>query len=207
MATDKAARVSGGRNTKDRIYEAAHEEFSSKGLSGARVASIAKRADVNIRMIYYFFESKSKLLDAVLSRIFERRKAKLQERYDSVGELLVSYFDSYSDDPESVRLLQWEALEMGGEGAARLSSLEDRKVAVQRRVEAIKDLQARGAVADDLDPTMIYLMLVAMSIYPMTYPQTVFITSGKNPSDADFKARYRAMLEELGERVFAPRSR
>lgn len=202
MKDEKKVEKGRKKNTQERIHEAARKEFSSKGLSGARVAAIAKSAKVNIRMIYYFFGSKAKLLEAVLSRIFQRRQAQLLYHYDSVGDLLTAYFDSYSEDPESVRLLQWEALQTPLNAGSRLTNFDDRQEVITRRIDAIAELQAKGDIPSELDPKLLYLAFVALSIYPMAFPQTVFIATGDRPASADFKDDYRETLRTIGDQLF-----
>src|SRR5262245_27229241 len=48
----------------------AARDSSEKGLSGARVDSIADRTKINKRMIYYYFGSKEGLYRAVLERSY-----------------------------------------------------------------------------------------------------------------------------------------
>ncbi len=54
--------------TKLQILDAAEIEFAQHGLHGTRVDPIAKRAGVSPRMIYYYFENKEGLYQAVLLR-------------------------------------------------------------------------------------------------------------------------------------------
>jgi TetR/AcrR family transcriptional regulator len=54
--------------TKQQILNAAEIEFAGQGLHGTRVDSIAARAGVAPRMIYYYFQSKEGLYQAVLQR-------------------------------------------------------------------------------------------------------------------------------------------
>lgn len=54
--------------TKRLILDAAEMEFALHGLKGARTDQIASRAGVAPRMIYYYFESKEGLYQAVLQR-------------------------------------------------------------------------------------------------------------------------------------------
>lgn len=54
--------------TQFKIIEAATEIFSEKGFDGARVDEIAARAKVNKAMLYYYFESKEKLLEEIVKR-------------------------------------------------------------------------------------------------------------------------------------------
>lgn len=189
--------------TEDRIRLAALKEFAEKGLSGARVDRIAEEANVNIRMIYYFFGSKEGLLEAVLSDIFIRRKAQLVAAYDNVSDLLASYFDGYAEDSQRVRLLQWEALQTPlPAGVAKLTNFSDRREVVRKRIASIADLQNRGVVPDQFDPKFLYLMFVALSIYPMTFPQSTFIATGEHVGGDGFKRRYRDFLRQLGDTLF-----
>lgn len=54
--------------TKLQILDAAEIEFAQHGLQGTRVDAIAERAKVSPRMIYYYFENKEGLYQAVLQR-------------------------------------------------------------------------------------------------------------------------------------------
>ena len=71
------ARLEGGTlrtrdadRTQQAILRAAMGEFSDKGLSGARIDSIADAAGVNKRLIYYYFRSKEQLFLAVLEQTY-----------------------------------------------------------------------------------------------------------------------------------------
>src|SRR4029078_2665079 len=56
-------------DTKALILKVAEELFAQKGFAGARTHEIAERAGVNKALIYYYFESKEKLLREVLQKI------------------------------------------------------------------------------------------------------------------------------------------
>src|SRR5688572_29298121 len=63
-------RVNDAEASRADILATATKEFSEKGLSGARVDSIATRTKINKRMIYYYFGSKEGLYKAVLERSY-----------------------------------------------------------------------------------------------------------------------------------------
>jgi len=54
--------------TKAQILDAAEEEFARFGLTGARTEVIASKTGVTKAMIYYYFNSKEELYQAVLKR-------------------------------------------------------------------------------------------------------------------------------------------
>ncbi|MBD2261206.1 TetR/AcrR family transcriptional regulator [Pseudanabaena sp. FACHB-2040] len=54
--------------TQQRILDAAEQEFSRHGLSGARLSAIADLAQVTTASLHYYFENKENLYKAVLQR-------------------------------------------------------------------------------------------------------------------------------------------
>ena len=52
------------------ILAAARDEFAEHGLGGARMDRIAERAGLNKRLIYYYFDDKEKLFEAVLEQAY-----------------------------------------------------------------------------------------------------------------------------------------
>ena len=52
------------------ILAAARDEFAEHGLGGARVDRIAERAGLNKRLIYYYFQDKENLFQAVLEQSY-----------------------------------------------------------------------------------------------------------------------------------------
>src|SRR3954471_10400660 len=52
------------------ILAAARDEFAEFGLGGARMDRIAERAGLNKRLIYYYFEDKETLFQAVLEQSY-----------------------------------------------------------------------------------------------------------------------------------------
>ena len=54
------------KNSKQKILTAAIQEFSELGFAGARMESIARRADINKAMLHYYFSSKQNLYQAAI---------------------------------------------------------------------------------------------------------------------------------------------
>jgi AcrR family transcriptional regulator len=105
MAYDSAA-------TKERILAAATAEFAAYGVAGARVDRIAAQAKANKRAIYDYFGDKNKLFAVVV----ERALAELAEAVPPSGDLpgyAEHLFAYHRAHPEALRLVMWEALEIG----------------------------------------------------------------------------------------------
>ena len=65
--------------TQSQILDAAEEEFARYGLAGAKIDAIAARTGVVKAMIYYYFESKEGLYQAVMQRIGSELEASFQQ--------------------------------------------------------------------------------------------------------------------------------
>ena len=73
--TNQMVKESTNQNeSRQRILDAARAEFAEKGFDGARVDGIAKRAEVNKALIYYYFKSKDELLQELLRTFLEERR-------------------------------------------------------------------------------------------------------------------------------------
>ncbi|WP_341527810.1 TetR family transcriptional regulator [Nostoc sp. UHCC 0302] len=68
LSSKKLRQVRDAEATKTQILDAAEAEFARYGLSGARTEAIAKGAGVTTAMIYYYFDNKEGLYQAVLQR-------------------------------------------------------------------------------------------------------------------------------------------
>jgi AcrR family transcriptional regulator len=99
------------------ILASARDEFAQRGLAGARMDSIAARAGLNKRLIYYYFGSKDDLFLAVLERTYaDIREAEQQLHLDEIDPVeairqLVSFtWHYYLEHPEFITLLNSENL-------------------------------------------------------------------------------------------------
>ncbi|MGB7055133.1 MAG: TetR family transcriptional regulator [bacterium] len=57
---------------KQRIFESALALFARKGYAGVGVREIAKKAEVNISMINYYFGEKAGILKAIINECYDR---------------------------------------------------------------------------------------------------------------------------------------
>ena len=56
------------QNTEQKIIEAAQEEFMLKGFAGARTTAIAEKAGVTHAMFHYYFRTKEKIFEKIISQ-------------------------------------------------------------------------------------------------------------------------------------------
>ena len=60
------------KNTKEQILAAALKEFATHGYAGARMEKIARRANINKAMLFYYFSSKTLLYQAAIKKSFSK---------------------------------------------------------------------------------------------------------------------------------------
>jgi len=67
------------QDTETKILQAAEKEFFEKGYAGARTASIAEAAGVTHAMLHYYFRTKDKLFERIVS-----------EKINKLGDIVLS---------------------------------------------------------------------------------------------------------------------
>ena len=187
----------GGRNpqqTQQRILEAALQEFSAKGFAGARVDVIARRARINKRMLYHYFGDKEGLFREVLRRKIAERAAWLASAPEEPAERLPAWFQLACRDREWVQLLEWEALQWGEK---KVIDEERRQESVGKAVERVRQQQAKGLLDPSLDPGQLLLSMMALTAYPVAFPQLARLVTGLSVSDEKFQKQREAFLRQF----------
>ena len=188
--------------TRERIMAAAQKEFAASGFAGARTDAIARRAHVNERMIFYCFESKEGLYRAVLAQKLSAKAALLESMPDEdFGSSLTRGFAECCDDSDSLRMWQWEALDKSNR---KLVAEEERRTFLQSEVARWRRAKASGKLPADADEEMLLLVSSALRAFPLLLPQVVSLVTGMDPLDPEFRRRWTACLECVGQRLFAP---
>src|SRR5688572_12136816 len=97
------------------ILAVATEEFAFNGLSGARVDQIAERTRTSKRMIYYYFNGKEGLYQAVLEKAYmdirsleERSQLLDMEPLEAMRKLIELTFDYDETHPQFISLVSVE---------------------------------------------------------------------------------------------------
>lgn len=186
-----------GRNpqlTQQRILEAALQEFAAKGFAGARVDVIARRARINKRMLYHYFGDKEGLFREVLRRKIAERSAWLANAPEDPAERLPAWFQLACRDREWVQLLEWEALHWGD---TKVIDEERRVEIVGQAVERVRQQQAKGLIDPELDAGQLLLSMMALTAYPLAFPQMVRFATGLCVTDEAFQKQRETFLRKF----------
>jgi AcrR family transcriptional regulator len=180
--------------TRGRILSAALKEFAAKGFAGARVDEIARRAAINKRMLYHYFGGKKELFRAVLRRKIGERQAWAESLSGDPAETLPFWFEASCKDADWIRLLEWEALQVG---AQKVIDEPERLAAVARGLKRIRQRQARGLVSAEFDPRHVMLAMRSLTVFPVAFPQLTRLIMGRSAFDPKFQKDRAAFLKKF----------
>jgi TetR/AcrR family transcriptional regulator len=182
--------------TKRKILDAGLKEFASKGFAGARVDAIARRAGVNKRMLYHYFGPKEQLYREIMRRKVMEKNGSVAAPPHDLLSILPYWYEVVLSDPDWIRLLEWEALRVGPRKVVCEDERRDGYAAVVSRLRAD---QAAGRLPDDLDPRYVLLATLALSIYPLAFPQMTRLVMGISAADKGFQQDWSAFLRRIGD--------
>ncbi|CAB3788942.1 hypothetical protein LMG28690_02759 [Paraburkholderia caffeinilytica] len=190
--------------TRRRILLAAAEEFANGGLFGARVDQIARRAETNERMLYYYFGSKEQLFTAVLEHAFSalneaERTLELNgiAPVEAITRLAHFVWDYYRDHPELLRLVNNENLHEARymQKSTRIREMISPIVATLGSI--LERGQRAGLFRTNVDPLRFYVTLSGMGYYIVSNRFTLEATLGRDFSSASERSEVIQMNTEL----------
>jgi TetR/AcrR family transcriptional regulator len=184
---------------KDKLLQAAIEEFAEVGLSGARVDKIAQRAGANKQLIYYYFTDKNGLFDAAIKHMVSRFSEVRSTLPVEPQNRPAAYFKATIQDQKLVRTLQWESLAIGENEAVDETA---RAAWARSGVTSLRAEQKAGKIPADLDCAQLFLSMQALAAHPFAFTQMTRFITGRNASDPVFQKERLKFLERLGARIF-----
>ncbi len=184
------------QRTRELILVAALAEFARNGFAGARVDAVARRARVNKRMLYHYFGSKEGLFQAVLRRRMGERNRWLAEAPPDPAELLPLWFERACGNLDWIRLLEWEALETAGQ---KVVAEEERQAGFRMVAERIRAGQSKGQLPAGLDTAQLQLSMMALTTFPIAFPQLTRMVTGRDVDDPEFRASRLQFLRQFVE--------
>src|SRR5437660_1333602 len=163
--------------TKERILEAAFEEFANRGFAGSRVDEIAEKAQCNKALLYQYYGDK----EALFRQVLECKMAGLQaikENQESFAEAAGEFFDFYAANPWLPRMHMWEALDFGDAPVPNEPALDARQTLVS---------------------------LIGLIQIWFAAPQTARMICGGNPYSKEALKKRRAHVVDAARRILEAR--
>jgi AcrR family transcriptional regulator len=180
--------------TRRRLLQAARDEFTARGVAGARVDRVAAAANANKAQIYHYFGDKDGLFDAVLESFTEEAVDAVPIDADDLPAYAARLFDYHLDHPDLLRLVTWARLE----GRTTPSTQAQRTTSYQRRSEAIKEAQREGRVNDGLSASQILDMIESLAVGWTTTARGLLLDTRTLKRE---RSTYRSGVAEAVQRI------
>jgi AcrR family transcriptional regulator len=161
-------------NQRERLLDAAVACFAADGVAATSLRSIALQAGVTPALVNYYFGSKEQLLEAFIAERVAPAvavlRASLLEAGDDPRALLGAFVRGIHGVVE--RFEWWPAIwvreVLNEKGALRdvLHKIIAPQV-TQLLARSLADAQKRGAISPDLDPRLLVVSLVGLTMFPL----------------------------------------
>jgi TetR/AcrR family transcriptional regulator len=161
-------------NQRERLLDAAVACFAADGVAATSLRGIALRAGVTPALVNYYFGSKEQLLDAfVAERVtpaIQVLREGLLEAGDNPRAVLAAFVSGVHGVVE--RYPWWPGIwvrEVLNEKGALRDMMQEviAPQVTQPLARALVDAQQRGAISADLDPRLLVVSLVGLTMFPL----------------------------------------
>jgi TetR/AcrR family transcriptional regulator len=161
-------------SAEKRILQAAREEFTNTGLSGARMQRIADNAGVNKALLHYYFRSKDKLYEAALTQILSDILSSLDEQIRKTGDstdlrslieiVVKTYINALSKDPDIPKLIMRELVDGGKTIPVILGAILSHSGDIPKKITELARLEIRNGNVRRIDPIHVIMNIMGMSV-------------------------------------------
>ncbi len=196
------------------ILAVATEEFAFNGLSGARVDQIAERTRTSKRMIYYYFNGKEGLYQAVLEKAYmdirsleERSQLLDMEPLEAMRKLIELTFDYDETHPQFISLVSVENIHHA-KHMQNLQSIKDVNASIIRTLTTILERgRKEGVFRGDVDPVDVHMLISAFCFFRVSNRHTFGAIFDRDLSEPKLRKRHKKLITETIERMLEVRPR
>jgi len=172
--------------TRRRLLKMARKEFAEKGLAGARVDEIARRAGINKQSLYYHFGSKIALFREALEsgyRQFRERDRDLDIHSHSPEKALANVigvtYDDLHKSPELIALIVDENRHKGRHlNRERVRAIN--KPLIDSIAAILERGERTGVFRPRIDPVHFYMSMMSLATYYFSLVYTLSASVGRD---------------------------
>ncbi|MFC5487884.1 TetR/AcrR family transcriptional regulator [Dokdonella soli] len=190
---------------RERLLDVAIKLFAKQGIAATPLNAIARQARVTPALLHYYFGTREQLLDALLEERFVPLLGTLRvgllthadDPVRQIGDFVRGLLDVLTANPWVPPLWLREVLSEGGLLRDRLIGRVAKPLAPLIS-QAIAQAQARGAINRDLDPRLLVVSLIGLTMFPLAARSIwtrIFDADDIGPEDL---ARHTLALLERG---------
>ena len=198
-------------NTEQKIIEAAEQEFLIKGFDGARTTSIAAKAGVTHAMFHYYFRTKEKIFEKIISQKLELLTRLIMDSIsienlsleDKLQRIIDSHIDFVSENPELPGFLVREIFNNPERFEILKARFETFAPLLIQNLQKELDKGFKEGKYKKTDARMLLIDIISLNIFPyMASPLINAILIGyMNDKDGFNELRKKENLETIMRKI------
>lgn len=181
------------KDTEALILQAAEREFLSKGFIGARTTSIAEAAGVTHAMFHYYFRTKEKLFERIISEKIMLLKQAVTDSFTDLNaplsvilrNVVNNHLEFIAANPDLPRFLVGEIFSNPERSASFIDSLRGLAPRFLSVLQDKIDEEASNGLCRKVDAKMLMLDIVSLNVFPYMVAPAVNAGLGDCMADAD----------------------
>ena len=184
------------QNTEQKIIEAAEEEFLLKGFEGARTTSIAAKAGVTHAMFHYYFRTKEKIFEKIISQKLELLTGLIMDSIsmenlsleEKLKRIIGSHIDFVSGNPQLPGFLVREIFNNPERFEILKTRFDTFAPLLIQNIQKELDKGYKDGKYKKTDARMLLIDIISLNIFPyMAAPLINAILSGYMNDKGNFK--------------------
>jgi len=195
-------------DTYDQILAVAEQEFANYGYTGTSLEVIARRTGIRKASLFHHFNSKRKIFDAVVRRIFDqlvsigRETAQIENPKEHLLAILIRLHDFIAIHPNHARLLMHRVLE--DPASVRRSAEVFIKPLVAEMAQLVVRGGEMGVIRNTDGPITMTLIALAIPIMPYSFAPVVEACTGIEVFSPDSIAVIRSQVLRRMDTLLSP---
>lgn len=189
-------------DTEHLILQAAEHEFMTKGFAGARTTSIAEAAGVTHAMLHYYFRTKEKLFEKIISCKIAQLKAAVAGAVNDMNaplavilrDIINNHMEFISSNPLLPNFLIGEILSNSERSRSFLDELQKFTPPLLAIIQDKIDREAELGLCRKVNAKMLMLDIVSLNVFP--YVASPIINAALDNCMTDVKAFLELRKEE-----------
>jgi TetR/AcrR family transcriptional regulator len=193
--------------TRATILKAAEQVYAEHGLAGARTDAIAAAAGVNKALLYYYFQSKDGLYQAVVGtqvREFQQQAREVLSAKGPAGPILLRYVSSHFDfigtHPNYPRIFQRMMME-GDRALERM--IREHSIPLKRMLVALLTRGMKSGEFRHLNKAHTLVSIAGLTVHYFNIAPAFRVVTGQDPySKANLATRKAEVLKFIRYALF-----
>lgn len=201
------------QSTEQKIIEAAEQEFLIKGFEGARTTTIAAKAGVTHAMFHYYFRTKEKIFEKIISQKLELLTGLIIESIslenlnleEKLHRLIDNHVDFVAENPKLPGFLVREIFSVPERFGILRSKIEKFVPGLIQNLQTDIDQGWKAGIYRKIDAKMLLIDIISLNIFPyMASPVICSVLPGIMEDKDNFKeVRKKENFETIMRKIKA----